>query len=73
MPYKTQKTDQCPVGKPYGVINENTGKVVPGGCHETKDKAEAHMRALYANVEDALSEDMKHFAEGIIGVMQADS
>jgi hypothetical protein len=35
------------------VINIDTGEIVPGGHHDTKEEAEAHARALYANVPDA--------------------
>jgi Family of unknown function (DUF5872) len=34
----------------YAVVLSNTGKVV--GCHPTKEKAQAHLAALYTNVED---------------------
>ena len=34
----------------YAVVLSNTGKVV--GCHPTKEKAQAHLAALYANVKD---------------------
>jgi len=43
------KTAQCPASKPWGVILDATGNVVPGGCHPTKAEAETHMAALYAN------------------------
>lgn len=32
-------------------VYKTTGELVK--CHETKEKAEAHRRALYANVPDA--------------------
>lgn len=35
----------------YPVIVEGTSRVV--GCHKTKEQAERHMRALYANVPEA--------------------
>jgi len=38
-------------GKSWVVINTNTKKVK--GRHPTKKKAEAHRRALYANVPEA--------------------
>lgn len=40
-------------GTQHCVHNQATGKEVPGGCHPTREKALAHMRALYANVPDA--------------------
>lgn len=48
MPYKLRSQ----AGKTC-VINSATGNVVPGGCHPSRVKAMAHMRALYANVPDA--------------------
>lgn len=48
MPYDWRKS-----GNGFEVFNEDTGKTVPGGYHADKKKALAHMRALYANVEDA--------------------
>lgn len=44
MPYKIE--GNC-------VKKQDTGETVPGGCHKTYAEALAHMRALYANVEDA--------------------
>lgn len=38
------------------VINKDTGETVPGGCHASASKANRHLRALYANVEDASKE-----------------
>jgi hypothetical protein len=35
------------------VVNSDTGKTVPGGCHPNRKKALAHLQALYANVSDA--------------------
>lgn len=51
MPYKTVKR-----GNQYCVINPDTGATVEGGCHDSEAKANRHMRALYANVEDASKE-----------------
>lgn len=45
MPYKIMQ-----MGNRYCVIKDS-GKVVK--CHPTKEQAEAHLRALYANVKDA--------------------
>src|SRR6266487_1511799 len=54
MPYHLDdNSSQCPKSKPHAVINTATGKVVPGGCHESHAKALAHLKALYANVPDA--------------------
>lgn len=46
MPYSIERD-----GDQHCVVNSNTGERVK--CHDTADEAEAHMRALYANVEDA--------------------
>lgn len=48
MPYRLRSQ-----GAKTCVVNSATGNVVPGGCHPSRVKAMAHMRALYANVPDA--------------------
>lgn len=35
------------------VVNKDTGKPVPGGCHKDHASAVSHLRALEANVKDA--------------------
>jgi hypothetical protein len=47
MPYHVGTSDDCPPSKPYAVIKDADGEVM--GCHETKEKAEAQLRALYAS------------------------
>ena len=42
-------SSQCPDSEPYAVVLDETGEVVSGGCHETREEAQAHMDALYAN------------------------
>lgn len=54
MPYTVKKTDACPPGKPWGVVNENTG-AVNGRCHATKADAIKQLGALASNVPDAKS------------------
>jgi hypothetical protein len=49
MPWNVGKSDQCPASRPWGVTLKSTGKVVPGGCHASKDEAVKHQSALYAN------------------------
>ena len=50
MPYKVATdVEGCSA---YAVIKPNTGEMV--ACHQTKGKAAAHVRALYANVPDAV-------------------
>jgi hypothetical protein len=46
MPYEIRKR-----GSKYLVVNAETGDVK--GTHDTKTKAVAQLRALYANVKDA--------------------
>jgi hypothetical protein len=54
MPYKVEQDRRaCPVSKPWAVKNSETGAVVPGGCHPSRDDALKHQRALQANVPDA--------------------
>lgn len=51
MPYKID--GKC-------VVHSDTGKPVPGGCHDTYREALAHLRALEANVDDAKSVDLRY-------------
>lgn len=46
MPWKIVKREN-----EFCVVKKSDGSVVK--CHPTRDKASAHLRALYANVEDA--------------------
>lgn len=46
MPYHVVKSGRCPSGKPYACVKSSDGKIM--GCHETKAKAQAQQRALYA-------------------------
>ena len=50
------------------VYNIDTGKPVPGGHHKTKADAEAHLRALYANVPDARKSDMADHDGAMVAV-----
>lgn len=36
--------------KGYAVVKEGTSEVI--GCHPSKSKATAHLKALYSNVKD---------------------
>lgn len=48
MPWHIEKNHSgCPGSKPWAVVKNADGSVA--GCHPTKMKAKAHMRALYAN------------------------
>ncbi len=62
MPWQARKHPDC---SGYAVVNTDTGKPVPGGCHKTKKEAEAHSRALWANAGDeaAALYDLAHFLE----------
>lgn len=57
MPYTTGKSAQCPSSKPWAVLGPD-GKPVPGGCHPTQAKAQAHLGALQSNVPDAKSANL---------------
>lgn len=50
MPWEVKKD-----GDQFCVFKEGAEEKVPGGCHETEQKAKDHMAALYANVEEASS------------------
>jgi len=52
MPWEARRDDRCPVGKPFGVSKKDANRTLVT-CHDTKDKADAHVRALYANSPDA--------------------
>lgn len=54
MPWYIAESKKCPASKPWAVIKKDGGKVV--GCHESKERAGAHLRALNANVKE-MSED----------------
>jgi hypothetical protein len=46
MPYDLKKK-----GGKFAVVKKDSGETVPGGLHTTKEKAEAHLKALFANVK----------------------
>ena len=48
MPYAIRKQ-----AKQFCVYKKDGGETVKGGCHFSKKAAEGHMRALYANVDEA--------------------
>jgi len=63
MPYKVATdVEGCSA---YAVIKPNTGEMV--ACHPTKAKAAAHVRALYANVPDAVE---KATSEKLLGLYE---
>lgn len=56
MPYKiVENHESCPAGKPWGVVNKETGELK--GCSKTKEKAKDHMAALYVHEEDRTFRD----------------
>lgn len=60
MPWSVHESPSgCSPSKPWAVRNDATGATE--GCHATKAEAEAHQRALYANVGDA---SVRQFAAG---------
>lgn len=50
MPYKVEKTGQCPAGKPWGVFVEATGELV--GCHASEAAGAQQVAALWASKRD---------------------
>lgn len=46
----------CPNG--FAVIQDDSGELTPGGCHDTEADAQDHMAALYANEPDAAAETL---------------
>lgn len=55
MPWDVKKTPSCPASKPFGVFKKSTGEL-GGRCHESRAKALAQMRALYASENKMASE-----------------
>lgn len=49
MPWKVVEGAGCPDSKPFAVVLKDSGEVIPGGCHETKQDALDHLKALYVN------------------------
>lgn len=47
MPWHVMKSAQCPVSKPWAVVQDSNGKVV--GCHASKADANKQLAALNAN------------------------
>jgi hypothetical protein len=46
MPYNVAKDSRCPSSKPWACKKSTDGKIM--GCHESREKALAQQRALYA-------------------------
>lgn len=51
MPYKIKKK-----GKKFSVISEASGRVI--GMHDSKEKAMAQMKAMYANMDKEMGSVM---------------
>jgi HK97 family phage prohead protease len=47
MPWTIEEGHGCPPGRPFAVINKQSGK--REGCHPSKDAAKQQQKALYAN------------------------
>ncbi len=50
MPWHVAKGAGCPPGKPFAVIKNSDGSKV--ACHKTRESADNHVKALYANMPD---------------------
>lgn len=59
MPYTLR--DDHPDCSGWAVVNKDTGKVVPGGCHGSKAAAQKHLAALQANVTEGKSGGIMEF------------
>ena len=46
----------------FAVVDPD-GKLVDGGCHDSKPDAEAHQRALYANTPEGEAAGLRHFLD----------
>ena len=44
MPWKVEKSDRCPIAKPWAVIKKDGGKLV--GCHPSKEVAQKQIEAI---------------------------
>lgn len=52
MPWSVSRdASACPSSKPHAVKGPD-GKVVPGGCHATREQALKHQRAISANSDE---------------------
>lgn len=51
MPWKVTKRAGCPANKPFAVVKKDNNKIV--ACHESEEKANAQLKALYAAEEKA--------------------
>src|SRR6266508_2087284 len=58
MPWHVAHTQQCPVAKPWGVINNDTGRA-ESRCHPTEAAANRQLRALYNAEPTARSDRMR--------------
>lgn len=57
MPYRVSKTSKCAASKPWGVFLIADGSLV--SCHTSKEKANAAVRAIYANEGKIQPEDRR--------------
>ena len=57
MPWHIGSSDDCPASKPYAVIKDADGSVA--GCHETREKAQKQLAALYAQEPNMKTEPIK--------------
>jgi hypothetical protein len=59
MPWHVTKSQQCPSSKPWAVVKDKDGSV--SGCHPSRDKANAQLRALYRSECHLLAEASRKF------------
>lgn len=53
MPYEVRETNECPASKKWGLFKKSNNELL--GCHETKEDAERHRRAIEKHThEDAM-------------------
>ena len=62
MPYSI-KTDHPDCASGYAVIKEETGELIPGGCHPTEAEAQAQITAI--NISEATRQDSYTPTEGM--------
>lgn len=68
MPWQVEEGAGCSGDEPWAVVNSETGEKV--ACHATEEEAQAQVRALYANTDDA--EDGAEMVPGAARLRLAD-
>src|SRR5882672_10965461 len=57
MPYEVKRSPSCPINKPFGVFNKDTG-TLNNRCHTSRAKALAQVRAIYASESGKMSSEI---------------